>query len=60
MPKIQPAITAMMIPPMERPRPPKLKPPPPPPMPRTSSTLLLSSWPSMRMSISRVELRRRW
>jgi hypothetical protein len=50
MPKIQPTMTAMTMPPMLRPRPPKPKPPPPPPMPRTSSTLLLSSWPSMRMS----------
>jgi hypothetical protein len=56
MPKIQPAITATAMLPMPMPRPPMPKPPPPPPMPRTSSTLLLSSWPSMRMSYSRRQV----
>jgi len=53
MPKIQPAISATATVPSPMPRPPpKLKPPPPPPpMPRTSSTLLLSSWPSIRMAV---------
>src|ERR1019366_2956813 len=50
-PKIQPATSATTTPPRPMPRPPK--PPPPPLMPRTSSTLLLSSWPSIRIVVSR-------